>query len=157
MLRLSPIDPPLLAAFRESPAALEAHLGAALGGAAVSVAPMLEMTAALYEAKPREPRWGCFVAIDDSLGFVVGCCGYKDGPAANGSVEIAYGTFAPFEGKGYATAMAAELVARAGVHPVIAHTLAERNASCRVLEKCGFTFAGKILDPEDGPVWRWQR
>ncbi len=157
MLRLSPIDPPLLAAFRDSPAAMEAHLGATLGSAADSVGPMLEMTASLYEAKPRDPRWGGFLAVDEALGSVVGCCGYKDGPAADGSVEIAYGSFPPFEGKGYATAMAAELVARAGVQPVIAHTLPERNASCRVLEKCGFTFAGKVLDPEDGPVWRWQR
>ena len=40
---------------------------------------------------------------------------------------------------------------------VRAHTLAERNASTRVLEKCGFGLVGEVVDPEDGPVWRWER
>jgi [ribosomal protein S5]-alanine N-acetyltransferase len=44
-----------------------------------------------------------------------------------------------------------------GVRIVRAHTLPERNASTRVLEKCGFEFTGEVVDPEDGPVWRWER
>ena len=38
---------------------------------------------------------------------------------------------------------------------VIAHTLPERNASCAVLNRNGFTLESEIIDPEDGPVWRW--
>lgn len=38
-----------------------------------------------------------------------------------------------------------------------AHTLPERNASTRVLEKCGFTLVGEVVDPDDGVVWRWER
>ena len=31
------------------------------------------------------------------------------------------------------------------------------NASTRVLTKCGFRHIGQVIDPEDGPVWRWER
>ena len=86
---------------------------------------------------------------------MVGTCAYKGGPNADGSVEVAYHTFPPFEGRGYATGMATKLVALAGLRRVLAHTLPERNASCRVLEKAGFVWAGEVIDPEDGLVWRW--
>ena len=77
-------------------------------------------------------------------------------------MEVAYFTFPGEEGRGIASAMAAALVqvARAGgpeVAVVRAHTLPERNASCRVLEKAAFQHVGTVIDPEDGPVWRWER
>jgi RimJ/RimL family protein N-acetyltransferase len=43
------------------------------------------------------------------------------------------------------------------VQVVRAHTFAESNASARVLTKCGFHHAGEVIDPDDGPVWRWER
>ena len=43
------------------------------------------------------------------------------------------------------------------VNTLCAHTLPERNASCRVLEKAGFVNVGTVVDAEDGPVWRWER
>src|SRR6266702_2366495 len=43
------------------------------------------------------------------------------------------------------------------VRLVRAHTLPEENASTRVLLKCGFRHLGTVVDPEDGPVWRWER
>jgi hypothetical protein len=30
-------------------------------------------------------------------------------------------------------------------------------ASSRLLAKLGFSFLGEVVDPEDGPVWRWER
>lgn len=39
---------------------------------------------------------------------------------------------------------------------VRAHTLPEANASTRVLTKCGFRHTEDVVDPEDGPVWRWE-
>jgi RimJ/RimL family protein N-acetyltransferase len=75
-------------------------------------------------------------------------------------VEIAYYTFAEFEGQGIATAMAAELVemaAREGVALVRAQTLPEVNASCRILGKLGFRNIGTVMHPEDGEVWEWHR
>jgi len=82
-------------------------------------------------------------------------------PDAKGAVEIAYFTFPVYQGRGYATGMAAQLTAQAAAPPpartVRAHTLPERNASVRILEKLGFVHLGQVVDPEDGPVWRWER
>jgi ribosomal-protein-alanine N-acetyltransferase len=107
------------------------------------------------------PWWGCFLAVDSGSRLVVGTCAFKGPPDADGAVEIAYFTFPAYEGRGYATAMAALLTSRAGAAPpartVRAHTLPERNASVRILEKLGFAHLGEVVDPEDGPVWRWER
>ena len=52
--------------------------------------------------------------------------------------------------------MLAEAFSEPTVTAVIAHTLPERNASTRVLEKAGFRFDGD--DQEEGEyVWRWVR
>ncbi len=154
-LRLVVIDARLLAAVHESRAALESCIGASAEHGGEMIGSSLEQTVAHLTAKPRAPEWGCFLTVDDAAGQLVGGCGYKDGPAADGSVEVACGTFPPFEGRGYATAMAVELVVRARRRCVLAHTMPERNASCRVLEKAGFTWVGEFIDPEDGLVWRW--
>ena len=143
-LRLIVIDAEILAAGRQSHAVLSSKLGALVDPADEFVVPILEQSATLLASKPRAPEWGCFLAIDDEAGRVVGFCGYKDGPAADGSVEVAYFTFPQFEGRYHATAMAAELLARAGRRRVIAHTLPERNASCRVLEKAGLLLYSSV-------------
>jgi [ribosomal protein S5]-alanine N-acetyltransferase len=109
---------------------------------------------------PRDP-WGGYFAVDEDTHEVVGSCAFKTPPTAEGSVEIAYFTYPPFEGRGYATEMARRLVemaTQAGtVGSVIAHTLPEPSASTRVLEKAGLAFVGEVIDPEDGRVWRWNR
>ena len=61
-----------------------------------------------------EPRWGSFLATDSASREVVGACSYKGAPDDEGIVEIAYYTFPPNEGAGYATAMAAALVSKSG-------------------------------------------
>lgn len=95
-----------------------------------------------------------FLVVEPTLAQVVGICGYK-GPARE-VVEIAYGIFPPFEGRGYATAAAAALIARTKARTIVAHTLPGPNASTRVLEKNGLRFVGEVQDPEDGRVWRWE-
>jgi ribosomal-protein-alanine N-acetyltransferase len=42
------------------------------------------------------------------------------------------------------------------VRAVRAHTLAQTNASNRVLQKVGMKFIVEVEDPEEGKVWRWQ-
>jgi len=107
-----------------------------------------------------ELRWSGYFVVDENTREVVGSCAFKGPPTADGSVEIAYFTYPGFEGRGYATAMATKLIALASGSPavrrVIAHTLPEPNASTRVLQKAGMTFAGEVIDPDDGRVWRWQ-
>ena len=92
---------------------------------------------------------------------MIGAAGFKGPPDEAGMVEIAYGVTPSFEGQGYATEAAAALVAFAFtsglVELVRAHTLPAANASTRVLAKCGFRHVGEVIDPDDGPVWRWER
>ena len=102
-----------------------------------------------------------FAIVDRGTDTVVGTCGFKGPPGADGIVEIAYGVTPDQQGKGYATEAAEALVAYAfgGEHVrlVRAHTFAATNASTRVLAKCGFRPVGEVDDPDDGSVWRWER
>jgi RimJ/RimL family protein N-acetyltransferase len=102
-----------------------------------------------------------FAIVNRTNGNVVGSCGYKGPPGADGAVEIAYGVEPAFQGHGYATEAARALVAYAfhngGVRLVCAHTRPQTNASTRVLAKCGFDRVGEVIDPEDGLVWRWEK
>jgi ribosomal-protein-alanine N-acetyltransferase len=112
----------------------------------------------LTEADP----WTCgFLAVLRDGSVAVGSCGFKHPPDHDGVVEIAYGVSPEFQGRGLATEMATRLTTFAFEDPrvqiVIAHTLPEPGASPRVLTKAGFTHTGTVVDPEDGPVWRWER
>jgi [ribosomal protein S5]-alanine N-acetyltransferase len=102
-----------------------------------------------------------FRLVHRTSGGVIGTCGFKGPPGADGMVEIAYGIAPEHQGKGYATEAAAALVSyafsNAQVCLVRAHTLPEPNASTRVLTKCGFQHVGEVIDPEDGLVWRWDK
>jgi ribosomal-protein-alanine N-acetyltransferase len=102
-----------------------------------------------------------FALVHIASGKVVRMGGFKAPPGADGVVEIAYGVVPDYQGKGHATEAAQALVAYAfdsgQVRIVRAHTLPEPNASTRVLAKCGFSRAGEVVDPEDGPVWRWEK
>jgi RimJ/RimL family protein N-acetyltransferase len=102
-----------------------------------------------------------FVLVHRTTDGVIGKCGFKGPPGADGAAEIAYGVAPEHQGKGYATEAAAALVSYAFRHGQVrvvrAHTLPEPNASTRVLTKCGFRRVGEVIDPEDGLVWRWER
>lgn len=93
-------------------------------------------------------------------GATIGRCGFKGPPDADGAVEIAYGVDPEHQEKGYATEAVTALTryafSDARVRIVRAHTLPETNASTRVLTKFGFQKIGEVLDPDDGPIWRWE-
>ena len=136
---------------------LSAALAPGFGGDAAGARDAIGQTVAMLTADPRPAPWGSYVAYDGGAG--VGLCAFKAAPNAQGAVEIAYFTFPAFEGRGHATAMAGALVRVArqgGASLVVAHTLPEENASNRALRRNGFAFAGDVIDPEDGPVWRWE-
>ena len=138
--------------------ALVAELTPAYGGDAEVPRAIMEQTLGLLARDPRPDPWGSYLAREGET--YVGTCAFKSAPDANGTVEIAYGTFPVYEGRGYATAMAGMLTRiafEAGAPLVIAHTLPEENASNRGLRRNGFTSAGEVVDPEDGPVWRWEK
>ncbi len=145
----------------DDPAAFAGRREVLLGEQVGTLREVGAATAAFLARAGGEARWGSFLAMDSASRLVVGTCSYKGPPDADGAVEIAYFTFPVYQGRGYATAMAALLTARAGAPPPVrtvrAHTLPERNASARILEKLGFAHLGQVVDPEDGPVWRWER
>ena len=119
-----------------------------------------EWVASVTEADAVDPWLHGFSLIHRATGETVGMCGFK-GPPTDGMVEIAYAIEPEYQGQGFATQAAAVLFAyasgQAEVCIVRAHTLPERNASTRVLTKCGFEKVGEVVDPEDGPVWRWEK
>jgi ribosomal-protein-alanine N-acetyltransferase len=102
-----------------------------------------------------------FLAFDRETMNQVGSGGFKGEPGPDGVVEIAYGIDDAFQRRGYATDVAAALVAFAFADPrvrlICAHTRPGASASVRVLEKCGFARVPDVIDPEDGPVWRFER
>jgi RimJ/RimL family protein N-acetyltransferase len=117
--------------------------------------------AQLKAATVNDPWTHGFGVLHLSSGKVIGAAGFKGPPSADGAVEIAYGIVPEYQGRGYATEVATALVEFAltsgRVRIARAHTLPEKNASTRVLAKCGFEFLGEVVDPEDGPVWRWDK
>ena len=114
----------------------------------------------LKSAPEADPWTFGFMVLNTADDLVIGACGFKGPPDADGIVEIAYGIAPGCCGRGFATEVARALVAHAledeRVRDVRAHTLPEPNASTRVLVKCGFRRTGEVIDPEDGLVWRWE-
>lgn len=159
-VKLIEMDDAVAQALGASPGRFESACGISLGRNAGLVRDAVQQTLAMLSAAPRPAPWVGYLAVDEPNKIVVGTCAFKTGPDQDGAVEIAYFTFPSFEGRGVATAMARRLLemARASqeVREVIAHTLPERNASTRVLEKIGMCHVGEVIDPEDGPVWRWR-
>jgi ribosomal-protein-alanine N-acetyltransferase len=132
-----------------------------LRGFFVSADVSADWLAGLQNSTQSDPwRYGFFV-VDRESRSVIGAAGFKGPPDAGGVVEIAYGIVPTCEGRGYATEAATALVefafANEQVRLVRAHTSPVSNASTRVLEKSGFQCIGTVIDPDDGPVWRWER
>jgi RimJ/RimL family protein N-acetyltransferase len=149
--------------------ALAAVLGAAVAPGWVTFAGALTATRDQLAADPSASEWGTrlFLAGDrpaagDGTGRrdgleLVGWGGFK-GPPAQGTVEVGYEIAAGRRDRGLATAatraMVAEAFADDRVTRVIAHTLAETNASNHILEKVGFRRAGEVVDGGQR-LWRF--
>ena len=159
-IELRLLDEPVLAELSEAPERYAASEALVLTPHADLVQAVAQQTRSLVQQHGLTAPWGGYLAVDPPTRVVVGTCAFKGPPDARGEVEVAYFTFPAHEGRGYATAMATALRDRAtaspGVQTVRAHTLRERNASVRILEKLGFRWGGDVQDPEDGPVWRWE-
>ncbi len=116
----------------------------------------------LENAKQSDPWQFGFAIIHKTDNILIGTCGFPGPPDSNGVAEIAYGIAPAFQSRGYATEAAKALIDFATKDPrvktICAHTLAEENASARVLKKCGLTKVGDAIDSENGlAVWRWEK
>ena len=121
-----------------------------------------DFIARLETARESDPWQFGFAVIHKIDNVLIGLGGFPGPPDSNGVAEIAYGIAPVYQGRGYATEVAKALIDFASRDPrvkrVCAHTLAQINASTRVLEKCGFKRIGETIDPENNlPVWRWER
>jgi [ribosomal protein S5]-alanine N-acetyltransferase len=111
-----------------------------------------------YERVGYDKPWiGYFASFDGNE--IVGCGGYKGRPK-DGKVEIAYGTFTNYQGKGIGKEICRQLVLLSQkTDPSIritARTLMENTASPQILKHNGFVFLGVVHDEEDGNVWEWE-
>jgi uncharacterized protein (DUF849 family)/GNAT superfamily N-acetyltransferase len=158
-VQLLPLDERLLQGLSGDANGFAAGEGFSLGPHAELLQGVASRTLGFMRRSGAAQPWAGYLAVDPGLRVVVGTCAYKGPPDAERIVELAYFTFPGWEGRGYGTAMARALRARAlasgEVRLVRAHTLPERNASARILERLGFRNVGEVMDPEDGRIWRW--
>jgi len=116
----------------------------------------LSMTIDFFKRVGYQKPWISYYAT--ASGNLVGCGALKGAPK-NGIVEIAYGTFEPYQRKGMGTEICRLLVELSlKTDPsvtITARTLPENNFSTKILQKNGFIFSGTVNDPEDGDVWEW--
>lgn len=91
---------------------------------------------------------------------VVGLCGHKTAPDADGAVEIGYGVAAERRRRGHAAAAVALVVDAARSDPSIRRLVAETALanlpSQRVLEANGFARVGRSHDDEEGEMIVWR-
>jgi ribosomal-protein-alanine N-acetyltransferase len=163
-LTLRACSPEHLLALIEQPERLDELLGVP---GAVALRPMYvsddvspKWVEALRGASGPDPWRHGFWVVHRERRCVIGAAGFKGAPDDAGMVEIAYGIVPSFEGQGFATEAAGALVTYASDHGarlIRAHTLPVANASTHVLLKNGFRHVDSVIDPEDGPVWRWER
>ncbi len=120
-----------------------------------------DWVARVRSTPPGDPWALSYTAVERASGSAVGSCAFKGPPDASGAVEVAYGIDPAYRGRGFATeatgALAGFAFASGLVRLVRAHTRPDNPASIRVLEKCGVSRIGEVMDPEDGLVWRWER
>ncbi|MHB8611965.1 MAG: GNAT family N-acetyltransferase [Candidatus Dormibacteraceae bacterium] len=103
------------------------------------------------------PEWGPQLLFDGD-GVLVGSGGWKGVPV-DGAAELGCAVAPARQGRGIATAVVLQLIKRArmaNVRVVVARTLAEESASTSVLRRCEFAKTAELVDPVDGPIWRWE-
>ena len=120
----------------------------------------LPRTLERLRSEPGDTAWWMHFFVDREKGLLVGNGGFKGPPDEEGVVEVGYEVAPGLEGQGYGTRAASGMVDKAFAEPavgaVIAHTLAEDNASNGLLKKLGFAFDGEVVDPNVGTAWRWR-
>ncbi len=104
--------------------------------------------------------WGMRVILFKPENKIIGTGGFKGAPDEIGMVEIGYAIAPQYQYRGLATEAAKGMIDFSFSHNVVkivdAHTLAEENASGKVLLKCGMTKIGETFDEEDGHIWHWR-
>ena len=117
------------------------------------------------DSGPRRPErsptdWRDYFFVHPRVRSLVGNGGFTSDPDDSGVVEIGYEIAPEHQNRGFATEAARAMIGYAFAHEevraVVAHTLAETNASNTVLRKVGMSFVAEAGDPEVGKAWRWR-
>jgi [ribosomal protein S5]-alanine N-acetyltransferase len=112
------------------------------------------------EALEPATNWNGYFFIHLKDKALVGNGGFVGSPDESGIVEIGYEIAPEHWNLGFATEAARGMIDYAFRHEevkaVIAHTLAEKNASNNVLQKVGMEFIEEITGPDIEKIWRWQ-
>jgi [ribosomal protein S5]-alanine N-acetyltransferase len=118
---------------------------------------LIDSYATFYEKVGFALPWVGYAVVRD--GQLVGTGGFTGQPFEN-KVEIAYWSFAAYEGQGIATHTCRSLIeiALRELPTVIitAKTAPEVNASVKILKNNGFIFKGIVQDHEIGDAWLWE-
>jgi ribosomal-protein-alanine N-acetyltransferase len=158
VIRLVRADVSLLDAALQGDNALGRALGIDVVPGWATFTEALPPTRDALAADPGRVEWGARFFVAGDPPELVGWGGFK-GPPEDGVVELGYEIAEARRGGGLATGATRAMLEQAFADPrvtaVIAHTLAERNASNRVLEKAGFSFDGEA-DEDGETVWRWR-
>ena len=103
--------------------------------------------------------WPSYFFICPTESALVGNGGFAAPPDETGEVEIGYEIAPAFRNRGYATAAASALrelaFSRKEVGAVVAHTLAQENASTAVLRRVGMSMVAELPNDEVEKVWKW--
>ena len=159
---LVPHEPKHLLALVESERAFERASGITLASGLRDflLAGSDEFMKKLRAATKPDPWHFGFGVVHKIDNCMIGFASFTAPPDSDCAVEIAYGIAPSYWGKGCATEAARALINYAindgRVRTIRAHTLAQTNASTRVLEKCGFKKVSKVVDSENNLVWRWE-
>ena len=157
MVRVVPVAPEWAEALMEGDAVFSARFGIPIEPGWSGFPEALSLIRD-YARSGRPREWGPHLFLDVADGALVGNGGWKGEPV-DCAAELGYAVSPSRQRRGIATFVVRELVERArsaGVRAAIAHTLAEESASTTVLQRCGFVKVGELVDPVDGPVWRWE-
>ena len=163
-LKLIPCEPEHFEAILEDQKQLEQMLGVAVFDDSFDFPGVanLETLRFMYEylkANPDALGWWTYLFVHVEDRALIGQGGYKGKADESGMVEIGYAIVPAYRGRGLATEAARGLIdhalAHAHIERVDANTLAERNASSRVLEKVGMEHVETVADRDYGEIWHW--
>jgi ribosomal-protein-alanine N-acetyltransferase len=158
-VRLLPATVEHLVALQAGPGEFRRLIGSPVPDGWPEFPESIDFTIARLREHPDQAEWWMhFFLLPDAT--LIGSGGYV-GPPQDGVVEFGYEVAPEFRGKGLGVGAAKAMIDKAAgtgaVSTVIAHTLAHENPSTGVLRPLGFAKTAELVDPEEGPIWRWER
>lgn len=161
-LRLITCELAHLEAIAHGPAALQALTGVAIPEGWPVYPSAYRHAHALLKKQPLRSYsgWWLYLMIDPVNHLLVGSCGFKDAPDAQGIVEIGCEVVPGLRRQGYATESLRGLIAYAFTRPEVkavdAFSQARRGAQSALVQALGLRRIGDAVDPDGDRIWHWR-